>query len=50
MLWFISASFILLQLDTSGDGDHDPHYEPIISLPEVTTSTNEEDEAELIKL
>jgi len=33
-----------------GDADHDPHYEPIISLPEVTVSTNEEDEVELLKL
>uniref|UniRef100_A0A1B6M3B8 RanBD1 domain-containing protein n=2 Tax=Graphocephala atropunctata TaxID=36148 RepID=A0A1B6M3B8_9HEMI len=33
-----------------GDADHDPHYDPIISLPEVAVSTNEEDEVELIKL
>uniref|UniRef100_A0A1B6GUJ7 RanBD1 domain-containing protein n=1 Tax=Cuerna arida TaxID=1464854 RepID=A0A1B6GUJ7_9HEMI len=36
--------------DGDGEGDHDPHYDPIISLPEVAVSTNEEDEIELIKL
>lgn len=30
--------------------EHDPHYEPIISLPEVCIPTLEEDEAEMIKL
>jgi hypothetical protein len=30
--------------------EHDPHFEPIITLPEVTLSTMEEDEIEMIKL
>ena len=34
----------------SHDGEHDPHFEPIISLPEVHISTMEEEEVELIKL
>lgn len=34
----------------SQDGEHDPHFEPIITLPEVQISTMEEEEVELIKL
>ncbi|XP_045503376.1 ran-specific GTPase-activating protein-like [Colias croceus] len=30
--------------------DHDPHYEPIVSLPLVDIQTNEEDEEELVKI
>ncbi|KAK7788817.1 hypothetical protein R5R35_010486 [Gryllus longicercus] len=30
--------------------EHDPHYEPIISLPEVCIPTMEEEELEMIKL
>ncbi|XP_067015188.2 ran-specific GTPase-activating protein [Anabrus simplex] len=30
--------------------EHDPHFEPIITLPEVAVSTLEEDEVEMIKL
>ncbi|XP_077299560.1 ran-specific GTPase-activating protein-like [Arctopsyche grandis] len=32
------------------NGEHDPHYEPIVSLPLVTISTNEEEEVELCKI
>jgi len=38
------------EADGETETDHDPHYDPIISLPEVQVSTNEEDEIELIKL
>jgi hypothetical protein len=37
-------------LDNSTVSEHDPHFEPIITLPEVTVSTMEEDEIEMIKL
>lgn len=30
--------------------EHDPHYEPIVSLPLVDVHTNEEDEEELVKI
>lgn len=30
--------------------DHDPHYEPIVTLPLVEIPTNEEDEEELVKI
>lgn len=36
--------------DNSTISEHDPHFEPIITLPEVTVSTMEEDEIEMIKL
>ncbi|PNF20899.1 Ran-specific GTPase-activating protein [Cryptotermes secundus] len=36
--------------DNSTLSEHDPHFEPIITLPEVTVSTMEEDEIEMIKL
>jgi len=36
--------------DNSTSSEHDPHFEPIITLPEVTVSTMEEDEVEMIKL
>lgn len=32
------------------DAEHDPQYEPIISLPEVEVPTLEEDETELLNL
>ncbi|GBP00556.1 Ran-specific GTPase-activating protein [Eumeta japonica] len=32
------------------DGEHDPHYDPIISLPLVEIHTNEEEEEELVKI
>jgi hypothetical protein len=36
--------------DNSTSSEHDPHFEPVITLPEVTLSTMEEDEVEMIKL
>lgn len=37
--------------DIDGDAtDHDPHYEPIVSLPLVDLCTNEEHEEELCKI
>ncbi|XP_069684061.1 ran-specific GTPase-activating protein-like [Periplaneta americana] len=36
--------------DDSTSSEHDPHFEPIITLPEVTLSTLEEEETEMIKL
>jgi hypothetical protein len=30
--------------------EHDPHYEPIVSLPLVELHTNEEEEEELVKI
>lgn len=35
---------------TNGVVDHDPFFEPIVSLPEVSVSTMEEDEVEMLKL
>lgn len=32
------------------DSEHDPHYEPIVSLPLVEVPTNEENEEEIVKL
>lgn len=34
----------------NSEHEYDPHYTPIITLPEVTISTNEEDEELLLKL
>ncbi|KAL3270695.1 hypothetical protein HHI36_021223 [Cryptolaemus montrouzieri] len=34
----------------SSDSEYDPQYKPIISLPEVVISTNEEEEEELFKI
>lgn len=40
--------------DTTADGaedpNHDPHFEPIVSLPEQDVKTLEEDEEELFKM
>lgn len=30
--------------------EHDPHFEPIVSLPLIDIHTNEEDEEELVKI
>lgn len=32
------------------DQENDPHFEPVIQLPEIEISTNEENEEELVKL
>lgn len=37
-------------LNNSAASEHDPHFEPIITLPEVVIPTLEEDEEEMIKL
>lgn len=37
-------------LNNSASSEHDPHFEPIITLPEVVIATLEEDEEEMIKL
>jgi len=34
----------------SSDTDHDPHFSPIISLPEVQVPTHEENEEEFLKI
>ncbi|PSN56702.1 Ran-specific GTPase-activating protein [Blattella germanica] len=36
--------------DDSTTSEHDPHFEPIINLPEVAVLTMEEDEVEMIKM
>lgn len=36
--------------ETADDSNHDPHYEPIVSLPEQDVKTLEEDEEELFKM
>jgi len=36
--------------DNAEDSNHDPHYEPIVSLPEQDVKTLEEDEEELFKM
>jgi hypothetical protein len=45
-----SHEVIVEKHDNSTSSEHDPHFEPIITLPEVTVSTLEEDEVEMIKL
>nr|XP_039266736.1 ran-specific GTPase-activating protein-like [Styela clava] len=37
-------------LNTSAEGDHDPHYEPIVTLPLKEIRNFEEDENELFKM
>lgn len=37
-------------LNNSAASEHDPHFEPIVTLPEVVVPTLEEDEEEMIKL
>ena len=37
-------------LNNSSTTEHDPHFEPIVTLPEVVVPTMEEDEEEMIKL
>lgn len=36
--------------DAAEDTNHDPHFEPIVSLPEQDVKTLEEDEEELFKM
>lgn len=36
--------------DNLDDSNHDPHFEPIVSLPEREVKTLEEDEEELFKM
>nr|XP_046241718.1 ran-specific GTPase-activating protein [Scatophagus argus] len=36
--------------NTTEDSNHDPHFEPIVSLPEQDVKTLEEDEEELFKM
>ena len=36
--------------DNTEDVNHDPHFEPIVSLPEQEVKTLEEDEEELFKM
>ncbi|XP_017270065.1 ran-specific GTPase-activating protein [Kryptolebias marmoratus] len=36
--------------DSTEDSNHDPHFEPIVSLPEQDVKTLEEDEEELFKM
>lgn len=36
--------------DNVDDSNHDPHFEPIVSLPEREVKTLEEDEEELFKM
>ncbi|KAM5192628.1 ran-specific GTPase-activating protein [Mantella aurantiaca] len=37
-------------VDTPDDANHDPHFDPIVSLPEQEIKTLEEDEAEMFKM
>ncbi|KAM9330022.1 ran-specific GTPase-activating protein [Gastrophryne carolinensis] len=37
-------------VDNTEDANHDPHFEPIVSLPEQEIKTLEEDEEELFKM
>ncbi|OCT98325.1 hypothetical protein XELAEV_18010555mg [Xenopus laevis] len=37
-------------VDNTEDSNHDPHFEPIVSLPEQEIKTLEEDEEELFKM
>lgn len=36
--------------EATEDSNHDPHFEPIVSLPELEVKTLEEDEEELFKM
>lgn len=39
--------------ESEGDAEspeHDPHFEPVVSLPLIDIQTNEEDEEELVKI
>lgn len=36
--------------DNADDANHDPHFEPIVSLPEREVKTLEEDEEELFRM
>lgn len=36
--------------ENAEDSNHDPHFEPIVSLPEQDVKTLEEDEEELFKM
>lgn len=47
---FQGGNGVAENLDSSTASEHDPHFEPIITLPEVTVATMEEDEIEMIKL
>jgi hypothetical protein len=47
---FQGAHEVVGDQNNSTMSEHDPHFEPIITLPEVTVSTMEEDEIEMIKL
>ncbi|XP_051979684.1 ran-specific GTPase-activating protein-like [Xyrauchen texanus] len=38
------------ETSTENDSNHDPHFEPIVSLPEQDVKTLEEDEEELFKM
>lgn len=31
-------------------GHHDPYFEPVVNLPEVTVTTHEEEEEVMVKL
>lgn len=36
--------------ENADDSNHDPHFEPIVSLPEREVKTLEEDEEELFRM
>lgn len=36
--------------ESESETEIDPHFEPVVTLPEIEVSTNEENEEELIKL
>lgn len=38
------------EADEAETPEHDPHFDPIVSLPLVDIHTNEEDEEELVKI
>lgn len=49
-IYFQGGHEVVGNQDNSTMSEHDPHFEPIITLPEVTVSTMEEEEIEMIKL
>lgn len=54
IVFFFSLQETHEELDTStenaDDSNHDPQFEPIVSLPEQEIKTLEEDEEELFKM
>jgi hypothetical protein len=49
-IYFQGDNGVAENLDNSTASEDGPHFEPIITLPEITVTTMEEDEIEMIKM